>query len=142
METQDWFIVSLDSFDSMMEDEMLLREVSIEYMEKPVRTLLEYMLNPNQDERNPPYNVNEREVADLIRRWMVTPSPKDAFVVAAKSTNGHGLIPLDLDERVNTYKNQIVQNRALPGQDPPEQDSPKSTLYIELYARQRCDCRG
>ncbi len=141
MDTTETMLVSLDTL-VIKEDEtnpqpdpnkdILLKRVPRDYMQKNVRNLVVYVADPNNDELNPGYNDREREVAASVKRWMekaATPGTKFVFGVMAKPANGGEPIPLDLERSIETYKNQIMQSRPAPGQDP------SVTLpYMELYA--------
>ena len=135
MDTIEQIVVSLDPVSGQ---DILVKKTPVSYMEKRVRDLLEYMLNPNKDDSNPGYNQSEREVAAMINRWVEEAKADESkpeqemrkkFVVAAKPVNGGDPIPLNLSDKLYTYRDRIVQNRSLPGGN-------SSELFpsIDLYA--------
>lgn len=130
MSTIDQILVSLDGSSGQ---DILIKKTLGSYMEKPVKTLVEYMLDPSGDSSNPGYNQSEREVVAMINGWIEeaksNPNEKK-FIVAAKPVNGGDPIQLDPGEKVSAYESRIVSSRSLPGGD-----SSVLSPYIELFAR-------
>lgn len=131
METIDKLLVSLDP---QCGEDILLKSVHGSYMNKAVKSLLDYMLDPCSDGLNPGYNEGEKRVAEIIRTWREKArlNPRDEFVISAKPADGSNLFGLDLETTLNTYQNRILQSRPVPGGDP-------SVIlpYIELFASYR-----
>lgn len=121
----------LVSLDPGIGEDILLKRTQGTYMDKKVEALLEYMLDPNNDDLNPGYNTGERRVADVIKAWRTKAlnNPDDKFVLAAKPIDGSDIIPLNLDDMLLAYKSRILQSRPVPGKDPSV-----TMPYIELFA--------
>lgn len=135
MEIRDQMLVSLDLIG---QEDILLKKVSASYMEKPVRNLVEYMLDHNGDSLNPGYNQLEREIVGMINRSMrqAEASPyNDGIEVLAETNNDGDPIHLKLENKLSDYESQILQRRPiLVG------DQSVSSLYIRLYVKMVCCC--
>lgn len=131
----DRFLLVLDPSSGQ---EVLIRSVPDAYKQKQVRVAVDYMLQLEGDEVNPPYDATEKEVALLIKNWKEEGEAQEAkppeerekeFVIGARQKSDGKLIKLTLDDALADYESRILTSRALPGGDP------SATLpCFELYA--------
>lgn len=80
------------------ESKWLQKNIKPELLEKKVSSLVEYMIDPSQDELNEGYTPKQQEAAMEIERYLNVPKeekPSTALIFRAKTRDGNKFIILD-----------------------------------------------